>query len=372
MGLSGRLYVRMAAAVGVALGLTLLLLAAFYNFTPFLMRDIGALLTLRQSGEDLLQLERGLLLLGCGIFTLAFLGTSLTLGRWLEQGVIQPLTHLRQAAQEITTGEQLPEIPREGEGEVADLAVAFDLMRLRLKESMRLQAKADEERLFLFSSITHDLQTPLTALLGSLEMLQLPQLSQEKREYYTTSAQLKARQIQQLISDLLLFSKLEAGQDAVMLQETELLPYLAAIIAEHSLLFTAQGGTLLLNYQLEAPLYLELDRERFPRVLQNVLDNARRYLPPQQGKVVLTVRSNGSDCLIEVKDNGSGLAPGVEELIFQRFYRGESSRMGSGSGLGLAIARQIVTNHRGAIWAKEPEGEEPGCTIVIALPIKGR
>ncbi|MCL2549149.1 MAG: HAMP domain-containing histidine kinase [Symbiobacteriaceae bacterium] len=366
MGLGGRFFARNTTAVGLALCFTLALLAGFYNLSPRLFPG---------SGLDIA--TQRMLLFGSGCFIITFLLASIWLNTWLKNSIIRPLDELKRIAQDITEGAQLPEIPSFGEGEVAELAQALDLLRLRLKESLWQKTKADEERVFLISSISHDLKTPLTALTGYLEAIQIPELSEERRQYYLQNAEKKAQQLSTLIDDLLLFSKLEADQEILSIETVDAEEYFREVFQEQLPLFEAMEAVLRLTIMLPESVKVNLDPLRFRRVLQNILDNARHHIPIKDGAVDLVLRANLSDLLIEIRDNGPGLQAGEAELIFQRFYRGDAARSQIGSGLGLAIARHLVTLHKGSVWAREGRGvhggvpaEETnaGCEIIISLP----
>ena len=102
------------------------------------------------------------------------------------------------------------------------------------------------------------------------------------------------------------------------------------------------------------------------RVIQNGLDNAKRYMDKQEGQVKIILRETPASYIIEIWDNGPGIAEEHLPHIFDRFYRADSARKSDdGSGLGLAIAKQIVEDHQGHIWVRSKVGE--GTSLLIAL-----
>ena len=339
-----------------------------YQLALHFSDDSSGILVFLAPAADLLGLEREFLLMGMFIFSLAFVLASIWLGSWLQESITRPLLQLKAAAMELTRGEDLPEIAGEGEGEVAELAVALEQLRLRLKESVRLRDKADAERSFLISSISHDLKTPLTAISGYLEAVQMPELPEERKQYYLHNAEIKAQQLRYLIDDLLLYSRLESQQAIMVLRPVDMRSFIAQMVAEYVPLAERKQAAIRFNDQLTEDLMVSLDLERFPRVLQNIFDNALRYIPDADGCIDVDLRASRRDVIIEIRDNGPGLAQGEHERVFERFYRSDSARSGQGSGLGLAIAWQIVHAHGGRIWSREPSSTERGCIMVISLP----
>jgi len=109
-----------------------------------------------------------------------------------------------------------------------------------------------------------------------------------------------------------------------------------------------------------------IDGDNFKRVLQNIIDNARRNINRGTGELRLILREMNSSIIMEFKDNGRGIEKEHLPYIFDRFYRGDTAREVRGSsGLGLAIAKQIVEGHNGRIWAISEEGQ--GTSIMISL-----
>jgi signal transduction histidine kinase len=98
----------------------------------------------------------------------------------------------------------------------------------------------------------------------------------------------------------------------------------------------------------------------------NIIDNSRKYMKKEAGKITISLRETNSSIIIEIRDNGAGIDKNDANKIFDRFYRGDAARTGTkGTGLGLAIAKQIVEGHKGRIWAKS-HGDE-GTSILISL-----
>lgn len=109
-----------------------------------------------------------------------------------------------------------------------------------------------------------------------------------------------------------------------------------------------------------------MDRERMKRVILNIIENSRKYMDKEQGKIIVNLRETKSSIIVEIRDNGAGISNDNINKIFDRFYRGDYARSGAkGSGLGLSIAKQIVEGHKGRIWAVSHGNE--GTSIMISL-----
>jgi signal transduction histidine kinase len=142
--------------------------------------------------------------------------------------------------------------------------------------------------------------------------------------------------------------------------------YFNDCVEDHRYEFDREGVELELVDQLQDPVMIRIDAERFKRVMQNILNNALKHASREQGLVQLVLRETRTSAIIEVRDNGPGIPEEHLPHIFERFYRADVSRSNvDGSGLGLAIARQIVEAHDGRIWATSTVGE--GTRMMISL-----
>lgn len=111
---------------------------------------------------------------------------------------------------------------------------------------------------------------------------------------------------------------------------------------------------------------VSIDRERLKRVIQNILDNAKKFMDKADGQVDILIRETRTSAIIEIRDNGKGIPESDLPHIFERFYRVDLSRQSAdGSGLGLAIAKQIVEGHEGKIWVTSAVDE--GTRMMISL-----
>jgi signal transduction histidine kinase len=245
---------------------------------------------------------------------------------------------------------------------------AFNEMRQRLKESLEKQLAGEESRRELIAAISHDLRTPLAAIKGYAEGLRDGVAAQpDKARDYLQTILAKTALMDRLIEDLFLFSRL--GMDGFPWDRR--IMDLGSFIMECMTELAADFPALrVLVEPLPGACRMALDAPRLRRVFANIVQNAAAYaVPADGGQAILRVglQHNGSNVLVTFSDNGPGLPAGLEERIFERFYRADPSRGGIGAGLGLAIARLIVNGHGGSIHAGNlPDG---GARFVIELPL---
>jgi signal transduction histidine kinase len=329
-------------------------------------REVGVLLLMAP-----IELNTGFYM-SVGLFTAGFfLFSFLLLNLWVSyrfsRSIITPVSRLKAAAGQIRDGDLSRGIAEEGEGEVRELSRTLELMRIKLKESVYLQQKYDENRKFLISSISHDLKTPITSIKGYIEgVLDGVARTPEKIEEYLSIARSKSVMVNAMIDDLLLYSKLDLNQIPYHFERTDLGLYFEDCVSDNLYEFHKAGIQLSLICEWKETCYVSMDRGRFGRVVQNVLDNAKKCIDKTEGRVDIILRETRTSVIIEIRDNGKGIPENDLPHIFDRFYRADESRTSAdGSGLGLAIAQQIVEGHGGKIWANSVVGE--GSSMLISL-----
>jgi two-component system sensor histidine kinase KdpD len=208
------------------------------------------------------------------------------------------------------------------------------------------------------------MRTPLTSLVGLSESLTRfkPPLTAEQQSIASALHEETLR-MSNLVTNLLDMARIQSGEVKLNLQWQPLEEVVGSSLrASQSFLGKHHAKTKLAH---DLPLIL-IDSVLIERVLCNLLENATKYTPAGS-QIVITAEVNGSYLEVAVYDNGPGLPAGKEELIFDKFTRGEKESATAGVGLGLAICRAIVQAHGGKIYAgKSPEG---GASIVFTIPL---
>ncbi|TRO81217.1 sensor histidine kinase [Desulfuromonas acetexigens] len=232
------------------------------------------------------------------------------------------------------------------------LAVAVDIT-----EWQRMERLKDE----LLASVSHEMRSPLTAILGFTEFMQGTEVPRALQLEYLGIIRQEGERLKELVENLLDLQRLQAGFDQRNL----------TAISVHSLLSRLRERFLSLqpqrNFQLNCPLDLPLLRGNEPhlyRALENLLNNAVKYTTEEKA-ITLGARLDKENILLWVRDLGEGLDPALHEKIFQRFFRATSAV--GGTGLGLALVREIAREHGGQAWVESTPGE--GCTFYLRLPL---
>ena len=325
----------------------------------------GSVLLLAPVDRSVTNLTNLLVLIGVS-FVLTFMLSNIVVSYQFSRSIIKPLHNLQSAAAEISRGNLDHTIVEEGDQEIQALCRDLELMRIKLKDSVYTQLKYEDNRKMLVSSISHDLKTPVTSIKGYVEgILDGIADTPDKRERYLKTISFKAHQVDQMIDDLLLYAKLDLNQIPFDFERTDIEEYLKLCLLESEPeLERSHIRISFYNELREKQQYVLLDRERMKRVIMNILDNSRKYMSKDQGRIKILLRDTAASLIIELRDNGSGISEGDLPYVFDRFYRSDAARS-KGSGLGLAIAKQIREGHNGRVWAVS-HGEE-GTSIMISL-----
>ena len=266
----------------------------------------------------------------------------------LARSIEKPIERLGRAATELAGGDLAARAHEGGPAEVASLARAFNEMGAALE-------KIFDARRELVAWASHDLRTPIANMQAMLEALED---GLAEPEQYLPAFREQVRVLAQLVDDLFVLGRIEAGVLALELREAPLRPVvdtclvgLAAEAASRGVRLEALGS---------ADATARFAPEKIERVLFNLLTNALRHTP-SDGSVAVIVRPAVNEVCVRVEDTGEGIDDEGAERMFERFWRGDQARSTPGAGLGLAIARGLVEAHGGRIWA---EPRPPGGTRV--------
>ena len=302
---------------------------------------------------------------------LILVSTNGILTYFVSKSVLRPIQTLKDAANHIKEGNLEFEVKSTSNDEIGELCIAFEKMREKLKESIDVQIQYENNRKELISNISHDLKTPVTAIKGYVEgIIDGVADSPEKMNRYIKTVYTKASDLDKLIDELFLFSKLDLNKLPFDFQEINIKTYLEDCVEELSL--DLEENNISFSLKTEAinnPLVL-VDIEKLKRVIINIIQNSSKYMNKEKGKIDIILYEEESEVIIEIKDNGQGISGKDIPYIFDRFYRTDISRNSStgGSGLGLAIVKRIIEGHEGRIWAKSKEGI--GTSIFFTLKIQ--
>lgn len=298
-------------------------------------------------------------LLGILIFSLVFL--------LLQRKNARDIEKIAGAVEEISAGNLETELSLEGEGELPDIAESISRMERDILELLERERSAEQSKTDLITNVAHDLRTPLTSILGYLELLRgKRELDSAVREKYIDIVYTKAKRLQKLIEELFGFTKLSYGKMNMKVQSLDIVRLLSQLVEESYPNFEKNQ----LSYEFTAnrsSLMMEGDPDLLVRLFDNLISNAIKY--GAEGKRVV-VRLRGERARVVVKIVNYGYVIPEEELplIFDKFYRVEHSRSTGtgGTGLGLAIVKNITELHHGSISVSS---DLSGTCFTVKLPL---
>jgi len=226
-----------------------------------------------------------------------------------------------------------------------------------------------KKKLDLLAKVSHELKTPLTSIIAYSEQLISPELPGEIRAEFTRVVYDQSLKLQQLIEDLLDFSRNQDNQNRLNLQRADLKEVIAEAIVTVQARAQKKGVRLIVLDSQSLP-EIRMDAFRIQQVIWNLLTNAVKY-NRAGGEVEIRSLRRGDNVLVAVADTGIGISEKELGKIFTRFHRADDpmALMESGRGLGLDLARHYVNLHGGEIWAESRPGV--GSTFSFTLPVDG-
>ncbi len=284
----------------------------------------------------------------------------------LSKRITRPLLGLARTAGQIKQGNLERRAHVSSHDEIGALSDALNAMAEKLSSDISRMQKLEQVRTEFLGNVSHELRTPIFSIQGFLETLldgavDDPAVNRE----FLERAHRQATRLNTLLNDLIDISRIESGDMKLSFRYFrvgELLEQTVEEVREQ-----AQKKQIQLVCTIIPPMKeVYGDRERLKQVLINLVDNAVKYTG-EGGKVECRARLQGSQCLIEVEDNGCGIADEHLERVFERFYRvdHDRSRDVGGTGLGLAIVKHIVEAHGSTVTARSQVGK--GSTFGFTL-----
>lgn len=339
---------QLMAHIGIASVITIILLV-------FLITNLTAITSfLYQTGNDSQALQRFALgstisvllfvLLGILLFSLIFL--------LLQRKMARDIETIARAVKRISEGDLSTRLELEGEGELTDIAENLNRMEEDIQELIDKERTSEQSKTDLITNVAHDLRTPLTSILGYLELLRKNQkLSPEMQQKYLDIAYNKSVRLQKLIEELFGFTKLSYGKINMNVAKVDIVELLAQLLEESYPNFQKNG----LSYDFVSnrkSQIIEADGDLLARLFDNLIGNAIKY--GKEGKRVrVNLRADREIVTIKIVNYGYVIPANELPLIFDRFYRTDHSRTNAsgpgGTGLGLAIVKNITDMHHGTV-----------------------
>lgn len=301
------------------------------------------------------------------VLTVLFL-TAFALIVWIYKGVMHPIEKMQAAAGNIKIGNLDFELKPDSSDELGQLCASLEDMRKRLKDNAEEKVAFDKENKELISNISHDLKTPVTTIKGYAEgIIDGVADTPEKLEKYVRTIYNKANEMDLLINELTLYSKIDTNRIPYDFSILSVNEYFNDCSEELSLELEAKNVEFGYFNYVDPGVRVIADAEQIKRVIHNIINNSTKYMDKTKAKVNLRVKDVGDFVQVELEDNGKGIASKDLPNIFDRFYRTDASRNSSkgGSGIGLSIVKKIIEEHGGKIWATSRENT--GTTMYFVL-----
>ncbi|MBW7454360.1 HAMP domain-containing histidine kinase [Paenibacillus sepulcri] len=259
----------------------------------------------------------------------------------------------------IASGNLSCRVPAAREDELGLVGRNINQMAVQLQQQMERERQLEKSKMELITYVSHDLRTPLTSIIGYLDLLKTRKYQNEQeQERFIDNAYNKTQQLKKLIDDLFEYTRLTGGDVRLALQEVDLNSLLEQIITEFEPVAREQG-IMMVKEQNPGPVRVRMDVEKIVRAIDNLLTNALKF-SERPGEIRIELLQRKDHAVLSIANRGKPVTPEQEERLFERFYKMEPSRsdenMPAGSGLGLSIARHIVELHGGRIWLEHHEG----------------
>jgi two-component system sensor histidine kinase VanS len=283
---------------------------------------------------------------GVIVFIVSFIG--------LLKGSIDYIKEISEGVQKISKGDLKVIIPIRGNDEFSKIALSLNAMTEELILILNRERAAEKSKNDLITSVAHDLRTPLTSIIGYLDLIKRkPELDEETREKYIEIAYNKSKRLENLTNDLFGFTKLNHGQMTVELRNLNLVQLLRQLLDE----FYPSIEERQLECEFKSSdsnIFVEGDGNLLARLFDNLISNAIKY--GSEGKTIIVEIRKLEDYRVSIQVINYGkIIPKYDlEHLFDKFYRVDSSRSPDtgGTGLGLAIAKSITKMHGGTIEAR--------------------
>lgn len=271
----------------------------------------------------------------------------------MQKNIVNPIKELREKVDLYKNTENMDE----GEGEkfrdeLADLSMSFDLM------INRIERNTSNQKLF-FQNASHELKTPLMSIQGYAEGIREGVITGADIEASLSIIESESQRLKKIVEEMILMTKLDDSSEKFNFTKCSIVDILNESLNAINPLLDSNLISINFNYTDEA--IGEFDYEKLKRAFINIIGNCARYA---KSSIDIGFVTKNGYVYLDIKDDGHGFEPGEEELIFQRFYKGENG----GSGIGLSLTKAIIEKHGGEIRAVN--NINMGALFKLVLPIK--
>ena len=313
-------------------------------------------LLIRGNGSDLVVILI-LLVFGIGVFALSF---------WiLQRKSFEYIDDILLAIKKISAGDLNTNIDVKGDNEFSEIAASINKMSEEIRVLMESERHNEKSKNDMITNIAHDLRTPLTSILGYLDLINKRDLSEETKKEYLKIVYEKSKKLQDLIESLFSFTKTNSSKLVLKIDKIDIIKLLCQLMEEFYPNFENKGITCSVNTN-EDSCVIDGDGTLLARLFDNLINNAIKY--GADGKRIdIKISVEKKIVKIAVINYGKVIPANELPLIFGKFYRVDQARNSNtgGTGLGLAIAKNITELHHGII---DVSSDLSGTIFSVTLP----
>lgn len=299
-------------------------------------------------------------IVGVVLFTTYFLLLTRKFASYIEE--------IASGITKIAAGDFETRIDINNEDEFAFIATKLNNMTDDIKQIIENDRKSESNKNELITSVAHDLRTPLTSIIGYLELVSdQDKISPETKQRYIEIAYSKSKRLEKLIEDLFAYTKFSFGEATMELSDIDMVKFISQLVDEFYPSFAENGLEYEFNTNLNS-VYVSADGNLLARAFANLVSNAIKYGKDGKRVIIKLIEEHGK-VKVSVTNYGRLIPEKDLNYIFERFYRVESSRSSEtgGTGLGLAIAKSIIEMHGGSIRVKS---DFDGTVFEVAMDMK--
>lgn len=252
--------------------------------------------------------------------------------------------------------------------ELEDKSQSLEFATAELRAANDQLKSLDRLKDDFMSSVTHELRTPLTSIRALSElMLDDPSMVSAQRQQFMGIIVSETERLTRLVNQVLDMAKIESGHAEWHNSDLDVVALVRLSTQTTAELLREKGARLDLQLP-DQPMWLRADADRLTQVMLNLLSNAAKFVPPQQGVVQVRVHAHLEGVRVEVQDNGPGVPVDQQQLVFEKFRQGgDGVNRPQGTGLGLPISRHIVEYFGGRMWLRTEPGQ--GACFGFDLPL---
>lgn len=239
-----------------------------------------------------------------------------------------------------------------GQDELAELCSSINNMSLELREKIDNEKKIEQNKNELITNVSHDLRTPLTSILGYVDLLKQNGFEdKEKFVEYISIIDERSKSLNTLINELFEYTKLNSHDIKLNYSTVEIGSLVEQLSGEYSLIFKKEGLELISEIP-EEDIFVDIDIQMIVRALENLLINAKKY-SVRNSQVLVKLLQESNDIVISVENKVENISQDDLDNLFERFYKVDKARKtGDNTGLGLSIVKRVVELHKGLVKAE--------------------